>query len=85
VDLIENLPPTISSRSLMPSNPNRPFPFVRRTRFTSKDLPSSVIVRQIQSGSFFYFNFHRAGLRMDSYVIEGLQGDAIEDGTLVNG
>ena len=34
---------------------------------------------------FFNLNFHRAGLRMDGHIIEGFQGDAIEDGTLADG
>ena len=74
---------------------HQPFPHAEQTQaaisFRAKDafhIKGFAVVGYRQANpvrQLFNLNFYGAGLRMDGYVIEGFQGDAIEDGTLVDG
>ena len=73
----------------------QPFPHAEQSQssvsFHAEDtthIKGFAVVGYCQANSvrpFFNLNCYRAGLRMGGHVIEGFQGNAIEDGTLVDG
>ena len=77
------LPPTISTRSLMPSNPSRLFFLACNTRSIVKAF--AVVFYFHANGAIQFLNphFHPAGLRMAGDIGERFLGDAIEHRSFV--
>ena len=72
------LPPTISTRSLMPSSPRRLLLLACNTRSTLKDFAVVFDFHANGAAQFLDAHFHPAGLRMAGDIGQRFLGDAIE-------